>query len=444
MSLQWRIALALTGLGSAAAALAGAGAYLTTARQLHRALDHDLTTRVVQIGRGPDADGGSVPRSVDESGCPPDAVIQPADAAQIVLPGGAVRVCVAGGPVLSRSGPASAGGEVWTESADGSRYRVAAAPFHEGGTIQIARSLEEIEGVLAALQHRLIVVCIGVGTVAGMAGWLLARRIVRPVERLRDTARTIATSQDLATPVGLEGSGEIRDLAESFTAMVTALATSRAQQHHLVSDASHEMRTPLTSLTTNLDLLDQFEALEAADRIDVLETIRTDVRELTHLMTELVELATDRSTEEPVCTVDLADLAAAVATRSRYRSRRSIELVITGDGTVVGRPHMLERAIGNLVENAIKYSPDDAPITVLVGPDSVEVHDEGPGIAAADQERVFERFYRADTSRTLPGSGLGLAIVKQIIDRHEGRVWVSSMPEGGTRAGFSVPGRSSG
>lgn len=445
MSLRWRIALALTGLGVAAAALAGTGAYLTMSRQLHNALDHDLRTRAQQIGLGPDGAGGSVPRSVDDSGCPPDAVLQPAAAAQIVLPDGAVRVCVPGGPALPRPRPAPAEGEVAVSTAviEGIQYRVAAAPFHEGGTIQIARSLEDTQNVLASLRQKLVVVCLGVGAIAGVAGWFLARRIVLPVEQLRDTARTIATSQDLTTPVEVAGSGEVRDLAESFTAMVAALATSRAQQHRLVSDASHEMRTPLTSLTTNLDLLGQFEALEPDDRADVLASLQTDASELTHLMTELVELATDRSTEEPVSTVDLADLASVIATRSRQRSHRSIELVITGEGTVAGRPHMLARAIGNLVENAIKYSPEATQITIVVGATSVEVHNEGPGIAQSDQEEVFERFYRADTSRTLPGSGLGLAIVKQIIDQHEGHVWVSSTAEGGTRVGFNIPPGSS-
>jgi two-component system, OmpR family, sensor histidine kinase MprB len=170
----------------------------------------------------------------------------------------------------------------------------------------------------------------------------------------------------------------------------------------------------------------------------VLGTVRTDVDELTHLMTELVELATDRSSDEPVVDVDLADLAAAVIARTRRRSGRTIELVVDGDGTVPARPHMTERAIANLVDNAVKYSPASTSIEVHVGPTCVEVRDHGTGIAPGEEERVFERFYRADSARSVSGSGLGLAIVHQIVERHGGTVWARNGPDGGAWVGFTL------
>jgi two-component system sensor histidine kinase MprB len=257
--------------------------------------------------------------------------------------------------------------------------------------------------------------------------------------RLRNTARTIAASQDLSTPVTVEGSGELRDLAVSFNAMVDALAASREQQRRLVADASHEMRTPLTSLTTNLELLERFEELPGRDRPEVLGAVRTDVDELTHLMTELVELATDRSSDEPVVDVDLADLAASVAARSRRRSGRIIELSVEGEGTVPARAQMIERAIGNLVDNAVKFTPPATVIEIHAGATTVEVRDRGEGIAPAEQDRVFERFYRTEATRTTPGSGLGLAIVHQIVERHGGRVWARTGPDGGAWVGFALP-----
>ena len=325
-----------------------------------------------------------------------------------------------------------------TVEVEGATFRVATHVFHEGGVLQVAGAETEITDVLGALRWRLVLLGFVVGLAAGLIGWLVAGRLVRPVVHLRDTAQRIAASQDLTTPVTVEGSGEIRDLAVSFTTMVDALASSRAEQQRLVTDAGHEIRTPLTSLTTNLELLERFDELAVDDRPEVLATVRTDVDELTHLMNELVELVTDRSSEEPVVAVDLADLAASVVARTRRRSGRTIELVLDGDGTVPARPHMTERAIANLVDNAVKYSPASTPIEVRVGPTSVEVRDHGTGIAPSEQDRVFERFYRADAARSVPGSGLGLAIVRQIVERHGGSVWARNGPDGGASVGFSL------
>lgn len=443
MSLRWRIAAALAALGAVVAAVAAIGAYVTTARQLEGALDTSLSTRAREVGAGPDGARGRAIVAGDT--CPPDAVLQPAAAAQVVRPDGSVAVCLPGGPVLPAPATVPASGQVLLSSArvDGSWYRVAAAAYHEGGVLQIARAESEITGVLAALRLRLGLLTVAVGLGAGVVGWFVARRLVRPVVRLRDTARTIAVTQDLATPVTVEGSGEIRDLAQSFTAMVGALATSREQQRRLVADASHEMRTPLTSLTTNLELLERVDELPVDEWRDVLGAVRTDVDELTHLMTELVELATDQSSDEPVVTVDLADLAAAVVARTGRRSGRTITLVCDGDGLVDARSQMVERAIGNLVENAVKYSAAPAPVEVHVGPSTVEVRDHGPGIAPAEQERVFERFYRSDEARTSPGSGLGLAIVQQVVERHGGHAWARAGPDGGAWVGFELPAQPS-
>jgi two-component system sensor histidine kinase MprB len=198
------------------------------------------------------------------------------------------------------------------------------------------------------------------------------------------------------------------------------------------------MRTPLTSLTTNLDLLDRYDELLPSDRPEVVAAVRCDVEELTYLMTELVELATDRSSDEAVQMVDLADLAAAVADRARRRSGRVITLVSTGEGVVAARPGLIERAIANLVDNAVKYSAAPSPIEVRVGRRTVEVLDRGPGIPADVGDRVFERFYRTPEARSQPGSGLGLAIVRQVIERHGGTVWARSRAGGGLAVGFEL------
>jgi two-component system sensor histidine kinase MprB len=298
-----------------------------------------------------------------------------------------------------------------------------------------------VSDVLGSLRIRLVGLALAGVAAAGLLGWLVASRIVRPVIRLRDTAESIASTQDLTTPIPAEGDGEVGSLARSFTTMVEALATSREQQQRLISDAGHEMRTPLTSLRTNLELLERLEELPPDERREVLAAVQLDVDELTHLLTELVELATDRANDdEPAQPVELVDLATDVADRARRRTGRTITVVpdATNERPVVARPMMVTRAISNLVDNAVKYSPDGT-IEVLVGEGRLEVRDHGPGIPPADQPYVFDRFYRATTTRSAAGSGLGLAIVKQIVDRHGGRVWAVNHPGGGAAVGFELP-----
>lgn len=448
MTLRWQIALAVAAIVATVSAAAAVGAYVSTERQLEATADDALTATAREVGDGPDDDVDSdtdgPPLDVDSAGggegCPPAGLLEPAVAAQIVHPDGTITSCVADGvtlpPVASR--PTGSTVTLDTVSAGATTLRVATVVFHDGGWLQVARDREEAETVLRALRRRLALLALAATVVGAFAGWLVARRIARPIVRLRDTTAAIARTQDLDTPVPAEGAGEVRGLAESFHTMVRALATSREQQRRLVDDAGHEMRTPLTSLTTNAELLEAYERLPPDDRPQVLAALRADVGELTSLTDELVDLATDRSSDEPAQPIDLAELAAAVATRARRRHRRGVEVAITGEGLVTARPRMIERAIANLVDNALKYSADETVVELRVTPTSVEVCDRGDGIDPRDLDHVFERFYRADDARTRPGSGLGLAIVAQIAERHGGRVWARNRFEGGAAVGFAL------
>ena len=453
MSLRWRIVLALAAIAAAVGALAATGAYLTTAHQLESSIDDSLVAGVESLNGfrsdrpEPGRDGDADDRGAAAS-CPPPGVLQPASAAQLVSASGAVTTCIEGSAALPVDEDdvalASSGGvaNLETVSVEGSSYRVLTAPWHEGGVIQVARDLAEMRSVLAALRARLALLTAAGVVAAAVLGWLVARRIVRPVIRLTDVAESIATTQDLTTPIPVEGDGEVGSLSRSFTTMVQALATSREQQQRLITDASHEMRTPLTSLRTNLELLEQLDRLPVDERREVLEAVQLDVAELTHMLTELVELASDRSDDEVPEPTRLADLAADVVARFRRRPGRSISLDVDGASPapdVVVRSQMVERAISNLVDNALKYSPPGTAVEVVVHGGRVEVLDRGPGIPAEDQDRVFERFYRSTVARTEPGSGLGLAIVAQIVERHRGRVWATNRPGGGACVGFELP-----
>jgi two-component system sensor histidine kinase MprB len=189
-------------------------------------------------------------------------------------------------------------------------------------------------------------------------------------------------------------------------------------------------------LRANTELL-QRSGLSDDDRSSILDDMRKEVDELAELSQELSELASDqRSLENPVV-IDLSELAEDVAERSRRRSTGNIIVQATGDITVVARQQQLERAITNLVDNAIKFSPDGSDIEIRVFDKRIQVRDYGPGIPDEDKPHVFDRFYRSTATRSMPGSGLGLAIVRQCADDNFATIYIEDAPGGGTIIGLS-------
>jgi two-component system sensor histidine kinase MprB len=220
--------------------------------------------------------------------------------------------------------------------------------------------------------------------------------------------------------------------------MVAAVGRSQEQQRRLVSDASHEMRTPLTSLRSNVELLGQIDRLPPAERHAVVADVLEDIDELSALLGELVDLASDLATAEQEEPVRLGDLARTVAARMQRRAGRLLTVDDAGAGEVVGRPRQLERAMGNLVDNAVKYSAPGSPIELAVNGVSVTVRDRGRGIPAQDLDRVFDRFHRAVDVRAEPGLGLGLSIVEAIVRSHGGYVFARNRDGGGAEVGFTL------
>ena len=187
----------------------------------------------------------------------------------------------------------------------------------------------------------------------------------------------------------------------------------------------------------NLEVLRRHE-IEGEEREAMLAAANEEVEELSTLVSEIVDLATDRYEEEPKSDVDLGEVVAAVAERTTRRNGRPVE--VDTDGTVVvGRREALERAVANIVANADKWAPEGSPILVTVEDGTVTVIDEGPGIADADIEHIFERFYRGDAARSTVGSGLGLSIVDTIVADHEGTTFAANRSEGGAAIGFTLP-----
>jgi two-component system sensor histidine kinase MprB len=228
------------------------------------------------------------------------------------------------------------------------------------------------------------------------------------------------------------GKDELSRLALTFNEMLAALEESGRAQRQLVSDASHELRTPLTSLRTNIEVLAGGRELPPGDRDSLLRDVREQLEEMTVLVAELVELArgdTDRSEPEDV----RLDLVAADAIERTRRNRPGVTFAPSLEPTVVrGVPASLDRAVGNLLDNAAKWSPPGGVVEVGVRDGQVTVRDHGPGIDQADLPHVFDRFYRSEAARALPGSGLGLAIVRQVAEAHGGTVVAEQPDSGGT------------
>jgi two-component system, OmpR family, sensor histidine kinase MprB len=326
-----------------------------------------------------------------------------------------------------------------TVTIDGENYRTLTTPWWAGGTLQIARSLSESGQVLGRLRWQLIGLVAAAVAVAAALGWGVATRLVRPIVRLRDTTHRIATTLDLSTPIDVQASGEVGSLATSFGTMVAEVGRSQEQQRRLVSDASHEMRTPLTSLRSNVEQLAHIEQLPASERRDVVADVLEDIEELSTMLAELVDLASDLAAAEPEEPLQLGDLARAVAHRLARRTDRVVTVADDDHVEVLARPRQLERAISNLVDNAVKYSPPDTPIDIVIEQATLTVADRGRGIPDDDTRRIFERFYRAVDVRSDPGSGLGLSIVDEIIRSHGGMVFARNRDGGGAEVGFNLP-----
>jgi len=324
-------------------------------------------------------------------------------------------------------------------SVDGGRGRVATVPLGDDLFVQVARPLGEIDQSLDDLRIRILVIGAVSVVVAGAVAWFLAGSAVEPIRRLTAASESVAETGDFDHPVDGAGGAEVGRLAASFNTMLAALGASRRQQHQLVMDASHELRTPLASLQTNVDVLRSRPDLDPETRDAIVDDVHAEVGELSALVAELVDLATDVGEDEAVAPVELAALAEPIVERAQRRGTHTVTLDTVERAVVEARPHGVSRAIRNLVENAMKFAPEGSAVRVVVDGGSVTVHDAGPGIPSDEQEAVFDRFHRVESTRTLPGSGLGLAIVRQVAEKHGGSVSASESPDGGAAVGFAIP-----
>jgi two-component system sensor histidine kinase MprB len=315
-----------------------------------------------------------------------------------------------------------------------------------GSAVTIARPLSEVTDPLNTLALILLVVS-GIGVVgATAAGLWIARAGLRPVDRLTDTVEHIARTEDLSVRIPVDGEDEIARLSTSFNSMTSRLAASRELQQQLIADAGHELRTPLTSLRTNIELLERSEAtgraLPPEDRRALLASVKAQMTELASLIGDLQELSRPDTTPGggPLQTVAFHEVVENALYRARLRAQDIKIVSQLAPWFVRAEPAALERAIVNLLDNAVKFSPPLTSVEVMLHGGELTVRDHGPGIAPEDLPHVFERFWRATASRSLPGSGLGLSIVARTVQQAGGAVGLHPAHGGGTIAVMRLPG----
>jgi two-component system sensor histidine kinase MprB len=429
VSFRTRLALASSAAVAIAVIAASAGAYAIVRDELRDEIDRSLRERSAFVEPGFRMRHPRFPKPA-LGGASGYLQLVGSDGSQVRLDGEEIALPVSERTIeLAREG----GPEFLTDATvNGTHVRILTAQVAPGVAMQLARPLEEVDAVLSRLRWLFsIVSLLGIGLAATL-GLAITRTAAAPLRDLHDALDEITSTGDLSRRVEVSGRDELAQLAESFNRMLGALEASVTAQRQLVADASHELRTPLTSLRTNVEVLARGDALEPDDRAALLRDVEAQLDELTALVADVVELARDG---EPVAHVEdvRLDLVAADAVERARRHRPDIDFALEAEESVVrGASDRIGRAIGNLLDNAAKWSSPDGRVEVRVAGGEVTVRDYGPGIDEADLPHVFDRFYRAPAARGLPGSGLGLAIVRQVAEQHGGSASAERAEGGGT------------
>jgi two-component system sensor histidine kinase MprB len=444
VSLRWRIALAVAAVASLTTLAVGIASYRSTHARLYDEIDRSLVVNPAGPMAFPDM-------HVEDNGVDVNVNAEPvargrplierqlvtADGQAVALDGDrALPVTRQASGLIGHPGRV----DIETVSVDGTEYRVRTIGVQEGA-LQVARPLDETNRVLSSLRARTIVIVLIATAIGALLGSLIAGRVTASLRRLTLAADSVRTTGRLDVPVpGATGADEVSRLSASFSGMLGSLARSQSEQRRLVQDAGHELKTPLTSIRTNLDVLRRHPDLEGDQRSQVIGDLHAEVEEMVDLVEEIVAVAGGVASDEPATEFSLGDAAADVVDRFQRRTGRTIRLD-ADESLVLAQPTGVQRAISNLIDNAIKFDPSGGLIEVTVRQGRVDVLDRGPGIEPEDAPLVFERFHRGAEARTLPGSGLGLSIVRDVVDRNRGTVHAALRLGGGAVVGFTLPAR---
>ncbi len=273
---------------------------------------------------------------------------------------------------------------------------------------------------------------------------LLARWILKPLDRLRSVSASLA-SGELSARAPEAGPGELAELGASFNAMAASIERLFDARRELVAWASHDLRAPLASMQAMLEAVDD----GLAEPAEYLPALHEQVRTLSSLVDDLFELA---RIDAGVLTLEVRESSLGGIVEACVRGvqadarARGVRLETRFDAPVPTlrlAPEKVERVLYNLLTNALRHTPSDGSVAVVVSPHerdvTVAVEDTGDGVSPEARRRMFDRFWRGESSRTSPGSGLGLAIARGLVEAHGGRIWVENRPEGGARVSFTLP-----
>lgn len=447
-SLQWRLA-SLTALSTiAVVTLIGGAGFLMTRISLLQQLDTDLERSAQQTASILSAGVENIDTlSADALG--------PRTLVSVVNAQGFVRTPASQQEELPRSPQEIVVARLQSETSQRTvlasndiEYRAVSVPFAVVGegsvtyyAVTYASPIESVHATLDALRNAMLISgLLGVVAATAVALWT-ARTVLAPVKRLSTAVKNV-TQTDQLNPIRIYGRDDLGELTQSFNTMLKSLQQSREQQRQLIADAGHELRTPLTSMRTNVELLVADEhsgMLPEGARSQILNDVSAQLGEFTALVGDLVALTRDDHLQRPHQPVSLDDVVMASVARAQRRGPGIIFDVETDQSEVMGDASTLERAITNLLDNAVKFSPTGGTITVRVQEGVLTVADQGPGIEEEDLPHIFDRFFRSDRARNTPGTGLGLSIVAHTLDAHGGTIRASNRPEGGAEFTMKLP-----
>lgn len=321
------------------------------------------------------------------------------------------------------------------------------------GFLMVGQPTFAIDDQLAGLRLFLFLGALLSLVAAGAASWLVAGRALRPLDDMASTAEAIGRTQDLSRRLPVTATDdEVGRLQRSFNQMLgqledayTRLRSALMAQRRFVADASHELRTPLTTIRGNVGLLLKRDDITTEDRSAALYDIASESERMSRMVQDLLTLArADAGYHLEKVPMDLRPIVQDVSRQAQtLQPTRRVEL-LDGQATIVrANADAIKQLLWILIDNAFKHTGDDGHISVAVQPTnqsvSLVVSDDGPGIPAQDLERIFERFYQSDASRTGEGTGLGLAIARWIAREHGGRVFAGNNPQGGARFTVELP-----
>jgi signal transduction histidine kinase len=429
--------------------------YFFMDRHFNGMVEQNITTRAAHIVA-----------SMGGEGSPSERVLPPLDAFE--TPGVFVQVVSPDGAVLKSSANlegkrlpwdkvalarASAGLPVtYDGELEGDHLRVHVLPLVTQGEViafvQVAMSMRQFEEALARLRFILSVGGLGSLLLAGVVGWAIARRALKPISDITETARAIALSQGFSRRLSyLDRQDEVGLLVITFNEMLASLEAAYAAQRRFVADASHELRAPLTTIRGNLDLLKRVKEMSVEEREHAVEEARREAERLSRLISDLLSIAQADAGQKPV--MEQVELDVVVMDVYRQALSMSPHADVSVENlepiTVAGDPDRLRQLLLIFVDNSLRYTPADGKILLSLrreGPwASISVRDTGIGIEEEDLPHIFDRFYRADKARARDpdGSGLGLSIAKWIVEEHGGEIGVESTPGQGSTFTARLP-----